>query len=291
MRKAANRGAGFGVRLGPWLAVSAFFLAAASAQAQFPGDVPDTFRLRLGGMYAWFNTDVNLEETVTPAGLNVGISSEDLLGVPSSAPGFSARGYWNVAGRFFVDFGWTGFSRSETDTIAQDFDFGGVTYTLGSSVETSIKSSLPYVDIRYGIVNTDSTQFGVSIGAAYPNLKAKLSASAGILGPGGPIIGQTVSRTAQVDMVVPLLGLQFDTRLGEGLSAGILVNGIFAPVSPYSGSIFDAEAHVDWFFTPHFGVSGAFNYTRYDVKREDEVSLVEFEYSYYGPRAYLILTF
>jgi hypothetical protein len=35
--------------------------AAAAAQAQFPGNVPDTFRLNLGGMYAWFNTEVTLE--------------------------------------------------------------------------------------------------------------------------------------------------------------------------------------------------------------------------------------
>jgi hypothetical protein len=122
-------------------------------------------------------------------------------------------------------------------------------------------------------------------------VKAEASASAGVIGPGGPIVGQTVTRTAQVDMPVPLLGLQFDGRLGDGVSAGLIFNGIFAPVSPYSGSILDAEAHIDWFFTRNFGVSGAFNYTRYSVKKETETEFSQFKYSYYGPRLYLMLTF
>ncbi len=44
-------------------AMSFLFLAAAPARAQFPSSVPDTFRLKLGGMYAWFDTDVTFQET------------------------------------------------------------------------------------------------------------------------------------------------------------------------------------------------------------------------------------
>ncbi len=202
----------------------------------FPGDVPATFRLRLGGMYAWFNTETTLRENFTPGGpILAGISAEDVLGVPDSTAGFTGRGYWNFVGRFYVDFGYTGFSRSHEAAISQDFDFGDVTYTAGAEVSSSVKSHLPYVDFRYGIIKNESFQFGVSVGAAYPSVKEEASASAGVVGPNGPIVGQTVSRTAEVQMPVPLLGLQVDGRLGEGVSAGLIFNGIFAPVSPYSG--------------------------------------------------------
>jgi hypothetical protein len=268
------------------------FATSAVAQAQFPGDVPDTFRLRLGGMYAWFNTEVTFQENITEGGpIGAGVSLEDVLGLPGSRAGFAAKGYWNFAGRFFVDFGYTGFSRSREESIARDFNFGDVTYTVGASVEASMKSHLPYLDFRYGIVKNDAVQFGVSLGAAYPNLEANASASAGVVGPGGPIIGQTVTRTAKVSMPVPLLGLQFESRLGDGLSAGVIFNGIFAPVSPYTGSILDAEAHIDWFATRNFGVGAAFSYTRFDVKREEANTYVEFKYSYYGPRLYALVTF
>lgn len=266
--------------------------AAASAQDTFPGDTPDHFRLRVGGMYAWFNTTVTFQENITPGGpIGGGISMEDLLGTPSSKAGFTLRGYWNVAGRFFVDFGHTGFSRSRTESIGRDFTFGDSTYTVGSSVSTTMKSSLPYVDFRYGIVKNDTVQFGISLGAAYAFLKAEASASAGVIGPGGPIVGQSVTKTAKESVPVPLLGLQFDTKLGDGVSAGLIVNGIFAPVHPYVGSVFDTEAHLDWFITRNFGVSAAFDYTRFDLKREDTNTFVEFKYNYYGPRLYLMLSF
>lgn len=279
-------------KLRPAWAVLVLLFAASRAQAQFPGDVPDTFRLRLGGMYAWFDTEVTFQENITEGGpIGAGVSLEDVLGMPASKAGFAARGYWNFAGRWFVDFGYTGFSRSREESIARDFGFGDVTYTVGASVSASMKSHLPYLDFRYGIVKNDAIQFGVTLGAAYPGLEANASASAGVVGPGGPIIGQTVTRTAKFSTPVPLLGLQFDSRLGDAFSAGVIFNGIFAPIDPYRGSIFDAEAHLDWFATRNFGVGAAFSYTRFDVKREEANTYVEFKYSYYGPRLYALVTF
>ena len=253
-------------------AAACLLLAASRAQAQFPGDVPDTFRLNVGGMYAWFGTDVTLQEDFTPGGpIGAGINLED-LGVPKSRPGFSARGYWNPFGRFFIDFGYTGFDRSVSESFTFDIPFGDVTYTAGASLETSMQSHLPYLDLRYNFIKNDAVQFGLTLGVAYPILEAKLSASTGVVGPGG---------------------LLFDARLGDRVSAGVLFNGIFAPVHPYVGSIFQADAHIDWFFARNFGVGAAFDYTKFNIKKEDEdeLVLVDFSYHYYGPRVYLTVTF
>jgi hypothetical protein len=275
-----------------FLAFAGIFCSA-PAHAQFPGDVPDTFRLKLGGQYAWFNTEVTFQENLTPGGpIGSGISMEDVLGQKPSTAGFIARGDWNFLGRFFLDFGYTGFSRSSTFGITQDFTFGDVTYTAGASTMTTVKSQLPYLDFRYGFIKTDTMQLGVTLGAAYPILQAQATASAGVLGPGGtPIVGQTVTREAKISTPVPLLGFQFDAALGNGFSTGIIFNGIFAPVHPYVGSIFDAEAHADWYATRNFGVGAAFDYTRFNIKREETNTYVAFTYRYYGPRLYVILTF
>ena len=280
-------------RLRLFAAVACLLLAASRAEAQFPGDVPDTFRLNVGGMYAWFGTDVTLQENFTPGGpIGAGINLED-LGVPKSRPGFSGRGYWNPFGRFFIDFGYSGFDRSVTETILFDIPFGDVTYTAGASLETSMQSHLPYLDLRYNLIKNDAVQFGLTLGVAYPIVEAKLSAAAGVVGPGGPIVGQTVTKEAKISTPVPLLGLLFDARLGDRVSAGVLFNGIFAPVHPYVGSIFQADAHIDWFFARNFGVGAAFDYTKFNIKKEDEdeLVLVDFSYHYYGPRVYLTVTF
>jgi hypothetical protein len=273
-------------------AVSFLFLAAAGARAQFPGDVPDTFRLNLGGMYAWFNTNVTFQENLTPGGpAGPGIDLEDLANLPGSHAGFAARGYWQPLHRFYIDFGYVGFSRSKTQSASLDIPFGGVIYTAGASVSASMKSELPYLDLRYDFVDNQSLKLGVTLGAAWSFLKADLTASAGVVGPGGPIVGQTVTKEGKISVPVPLLGLLADAKLGDRVTGGILFNGIFAPVHPYVGSVFIAEAHVDWFATKNFGVGGAFQYTNFHIKRDDGITLVEFRYNYYGPKVYVILTF
>jgi hypothetical protein len=267
-------------------------IASAESSSTFPGDVPNTFRLYLGGEYAWFNTTVNFQENLTPGGpIGSGVDMEGLGLMPSSAPGFVARGYWNPLGRFYLDFGYTEFSRNRTRAASVDIPVGGVTYTAGASVAATTKSELPYLDLRYDFIKNEHTQFGLSLGASYVILKAQLQASAGVVGPGGPIVGQTVTRTAKEELFVPLLGLKFDQQVGDGLSAGIIFNGIFAPVSPYTGTVFDAEAHIDWFATKNFGLSAAFDYQRFGLKRENANTFVQFKYSYYGPRLYLTVTF
>ena len=261
---------------------------AAAAQAQFPGNVPDTFRLNAGGMYAWFNTNVTFEQN---GGAGPEVSFEDVLDLPKSHAGFYGRGELNF-GFLSFDVGYVGFSRSRATTISQDIVFGDTTYTAGASVETNQKTQLPYADIRFNFLHNPSTQLGLTLGVAYPILKADLTASAGVVGPGGPIVGQTVTKEAKIETPVPLLGIVFDAALGNDVSAGVIFNGIFAPVHPYTGSIFQADAHVDWYFANNFGVGGAFNYTRFRIKRDDlPNSLVDFRHDFYGPRAYLIVTF
>jgi hypothetical protein len=269
-------------------AASLVFAAAAALQAQFPGNVPNTFRLHAGGMYAWFNTDVTFEQN--NSGGNA-VSFEDALDLPNSRFGFYGRGDLNF-GFLSFDFGYVGFSRSRGATISQDIVFGDTTYTAGASVEASQKSQLPYADVRFNFLHNPSTQLGLTLGVAYPILKAQLSAAAGVIGPGGPVVGQTVTREAKLETPLPLLGIVFDAAIGNDVNAGIVFNGIFAPVHPYTGSIFQADVHVDWFFAHNFGVGAAFNYTRFRIKKDDlPETLVDFRHDFYGPRAYLILTF
>ncbi len=282
--------------LRPWRVVAVMalgLLAAGQARAQFPGDVPDTFRLSAGGMYAWFSTDVTLQEDITPGGpIGAGIDLETASGLPDSTGGFSARGYWQPLRRFYVDFGYSIFTRSNTRGLSFDIPFGDSTFTAGASTETRMQSQLPYVDLRYDFVHNDSWRLGVSVGAAYSILKADLTASAGVIGPNGPILGQSTTKEAKLDTVVPLLGIVTDFKLGDRASAGIIFNGIFAPVHPYVGSVFVVEPHFDWFFTKNFGIGAAFDYTKFSIRKEEsDIILVQFRYSYYGPKAYLTVTF
>ena len=286
-------------RIGGWLgatkswgavaAAAVWMLAAGPAKAQFPGDVPNTFRLTAGGMWAWFNTTVAFQQNVTQGG-GAGIDFENTFNLPSQG-GFYGRASFSL-GFLSFDAGYVGFTRTRSATISQDITFGDKTYTVGANVEARQKTQLPYGDIRINFLHNPSTTLGLTLGVAYPILQAELSANAGVTGPGGPIVGESVSTEGKISTPVPLVGIVFDAQIGDRLSAGIIFNGIFAPVHPYVGSIFQADAHVEWYFARNFGVGGGFNYTRFRIKREDlPNTFVNFQQDFYGPRAYLILTF
>ena len=272
-------------------AVAVGLLAASQARAQFPGDVPNTFRLVAGGMYAWFQTDVTFQQDITSGGpIGSGIDFENRFNLPSQG-GFYGRASFNL-GFLSFDAGYLGFTRKRSATISQDVVFGDTTYTAGATVEARQKSQLPYGDIRINFLHNPSTQLGLTVGVAYPILQAELSADAGVVGPGGPVVGETVTKEGKISTPVPLLGIVFDARLGDRVSGGIIFNGIFAPVHPYVGSIFQADAHVDWYFARNFGAGIGFNYTRFRIKKEDlPGTLVDFSQDFYGPRAYVIVTF
>jgi hypothetical protein len=152
-------------------------------------------------------------------------------------------------------------------------------------------SQLPYLDFRYNFVQNDAWRLGVNVGTAYAVLDASVSASSGVVGPNGPIVGLSTTKEAKLQTLVPLLGVTAAFKLGDRLEAGFIFNGIFAPVHPYVGSVFVAEPHVDWFLSKNFGIGAAFDYSRFRIKRDDGITLVDFKYSYYGPKVYVTVTF
>jgi len=266
-----------------------WLLASGAAQAQFPGDVGNTFRINAGGMYSWFNTNVTFEQNQADS-IGAAVNFEDVFNLPSRA-GFFGRASFNF-GFLSFDAAYVGFSRTRTATISQDITFGDTTYTAGASVEAKQTTQLPYGDIRINFFHNPSFQLGLTAGVAYPILKADLTASGGVVGPGGPITETTVTKEAKIATPVPMLGIVVDTAFTNRFSGGIIFNGIFAPVHPYTGSIFQADAHLDYYFSPNFGVGGGFSYTRFRIKKDDLPNvLVDFRHDFYGPRMYLTGTF
>jgi hypothetical protein len=163
---------------------------------------------------------------------------------------------------------------------------------VGASTSVTMKSSFPYVGYRYGFIKNDAMQLGLSLGVAWLNLKTELAASAGVVGPGGPILGRTVTKTAEISPVAPMLGVNFEGRLGDGLSAGARFMGVVAEINPYSGYIVSGFAHIDWYPARNFGVGTGYEYTKVSVEKDSLPKVfVDYSYRYDGPRLYIILTF
>jgi hypothetical protein len=277
------------MKIAPRVALAvALLLSASSARAQFPGGIPNGLRFRFGGIYANLNSKVTFTTPEVPSGE---IDFSRLLGDPDNKFTFRGEGAWNFAGRSFLDFGYVRFSTDNTAQIEQDITFGGVTYTAGAEVTSDTLAQFIYAAYRYGIVKTPTFQLGLSLGISYTTLRAQLAASAGVIGPDGPITGVTTTREAEIEAPVPLVGLELEGLLAYNLSLGLRVRAFGVSIDPYSGNMVEALGHVDWYLARNFGLGAGYEWTRIDIDKEESDKTVGFIYRYDGPRFYVVLTF
>jgi hypothetical protein len=269
-------------------AIAAGLLAAAPARAQFPGDVPETFRLRLGGIFASLDTRASLSTSNIP---DASVDLNNLLGQPDHRTTFRGDGYWNFAGRSYLDFGFLNFTTDSTRTVSQDIIFGNVTYTAGAQVASEDQQRYIYGAYRYEIFRNPSFHLGLSLGISYTTLKASLAASAGVIGPNGPVAGVTTTRQAEINAPVPLIGAETEIQIAGPVSIGAWVRAFKANIDPYSGSMVDAMAHVDWYIVRNFGVGVGYEYNRINIEKTRDNGTTKLDFRYNGPRLYLTMTF
>jgi len=277
------------MKIGARLVLAAsLLLAAGPALAQFPGDTPDNVRFRLGGIFAFLNTQAELSSPDFPSAV---IDFKKLLGEPDHKFAFRGEGEWNFLGRSFLDFGYVDLSTSASRSVSQDIHFDDVVYTAGAQVSSESQSRFIYADYRYGIIKNQAFQLGLSLGVSYTTLRAMLNASAGVTDPEGNVIEAGASRQAEINVPVPLLGLKFDAQIAGPVSIGAQVKAMSVTIHPYSGTMWDAEAHVDWYVISNFGLGAAYEYNKINITKTTDTKTLKFDYSYDGPRVYAIITF
>ena len=271
------------------LGAAALLLVSLPARAQFPDDRPDNIRFRLGGIFANFNTDIEASRPNAPGS---DINFTDLGLTADTRNTFRGEGYWNFAGRSYLDFGYVKFSVDGSKQITKDFTFNGFVYKAGAEVAGETSSQYIYGAYRYGIVKNPNVHFGLSLGLSYAQLSASLSAKAGVQRPDGTVVQGGVSTERSVSVPVPLIGAEFEVRLAQSLTLMARARGIGITIDPYSGSWVEFAGSLNWYFARNFGIGGGYEYQKIILKKdESSPDAFRFEQRYEGPRAYFLLTF
>lgn len=270
------------------LGAAALLFPAIPALAQFPDEVPDRFRLRLGGIFASFHTETLLSVE------GVGGTTIDLTGLgltPDHKNTFRGDGYWNFLGRSYLDFGFVDYNLSGSRSITKDLVFNGLVYKAGAQVSAETDNRYIYAAYRYGIIKNPAVHLGLSLGISYYTSSAKLSASAGVQRPDGTIVVGGASSEGKLNLPIPLLGLEAEFRIVRQLTLGARVRAIGATIDPYSGSWVEAVADVNWYLSRNFGLGGAYEYHKIHIEKDDAGKLFRFDQRYDGPRVYIVVTF
>jgi hypothetical protein len=271
------------------LGAAALAFASVPARAQFPDDTPDNFRLRVGGLFAKFDSNTTLSKSGTP-GDNINLTNLGLVSDTKNT--FRGEGYWNFLGRMYLDFGYVDFTLDGTRSITKDIHFNGLVYKAGAEVSGETSSRYIYAAFRYGIIKNPTFHLGLSLGVTYTSETAKLSAKAGVQRPDGTVVSGGASVERSVDVPIPLIGLDMEFKIAKGLTLGARARGIGATVDPYSGSWVEYAGSINWYFSQNFGVSGAYEYQKLHLKKDESTpDAFRFDQQYDGPRISVIVTF
>jgi hypothetical protein len=168
--------------------VMSLALAAAPGFAQSSGDVPDRFRIELGGFRVGSNTNLRLNNG-TGGGTDIAFESE--LDLPKTSTSFYAEGYWRLARRHQVSLGWFHTSREGPGkALSRDIVWGDHVFTVGSQVKAAGASDYFSGAYRFAAYRSDQFEIGPSIGIGHLSLDASISA----VGGAGPAFEGSASK-------------------------------------------------------------------------------------------------
>lgn len=249
----------------------AFFLGAAvmaaatgAARADLPGEVPDKYRIAIGGMFADAYTDAALGST--EAGLGATINFEDIFDLPESKKTARFEFNWRIGKRQFIDLGYLELNRSGSRVLQEDVEWGDFIYTAGGKVTATFDTNFPYAAWRYAFLDLPQVRISGSAGITYLSISSSLFASGNVTDKNGTPVTGEVEEDVSVAAPVPQVGLQIDWALTKRLAVLLYLRQIYVNIDKIDGGIGETAARLQWWYARHAGLSVGLDKESIDLK-------------------------
>lgn len=262
--------------------------AAAQSYSEKKG-MDERFRLDLGGFFQNFDTTVRLDSPSLGEGTEIDFEND--LGQADHQTSFRAEGYYRFGRHGGLAFGFLTGSRSTSHTLSRDIQFGDHVYHVGATADSKMRLSQADLYYFYSFINNGEAEFGLQLGFSGLFFSTELSASGNVTGPGGATSGGRSTDSRSVLAPIPALGGYFRYTLSPRFFVSARVKGLpKVTIDIYSGSMVDARAALDYYFSHNWGIGGGYSYTKITFAREATNTLTV-DYKYSGPIFYLTMAF
>ncbi len=265
-------------------------LGAGAAWADFPGDVPDRFKIQAGGVDANFNTNASLALTDGPAGAF--IDFEQVFDLPLYQKDWNVGGFFRFSEKGYIDFGYVDFERSAQTILDEDIQWGEYTFQANGQVTVDFGTAFGYLAYRHDFLQLEQVHISGSAGFSYLMLDSGLNASGNVLDQNGNPVSGEVDRQADVSFPVPLLGLQLDWKLTNHTAIQMYTRLLYIDYQDFAGGIRQAGIFYEWYATRHFAIGGGYSSYQINITRyETGDYTAKFDYDVQGLELYLKLAF
>ncbi len=246
-------------RLGA-VAVLAFALAAPSpAGAQSYSDVPDSFRLEIGGFRVGADTKLALNR----GGASEVVDFESDLDLEETGNRAFLEVFWRPGRRHLLSVAYQRFDREGSGrTLQRDITWGGVVYPVGFTATAETGADYVSGAYRFAVYRNDRFEIGPALGIGYLTVDASITATATAGGA-----SQTLSQSAEYGTPTGNLGAYFHAWLAPR----VLLRGdyryIIVKPEDSEASIVDARAGLVFHPWPRVGIGLQYVYTKFRYDR------------------------
>jgi hypothetical protein len=219
--------------------------------------------IKLGGFVAAFNSDIGFGVN-NAAGVT--FNAEELFGLDSSLTVFRAEAMYRPGKslRHQLDFTYASYHRDGSATLDEEIDINGMTYPLGTRVESLFEFDIVRGTYSYAVVQDERMRIAVGLGVYAVPLEYGLSIeTAG---------GLSVVEGADTTLPLPALALSGEFQLIPKLFLNIGINAMYLEVSDFQGSLLDANIGLEYRPWKHVGFGLGYNGMSVHVEAEDNSS-------------------
>lgn len=271
------------LRFIPALAPCALALGLFSAAAAHAAEADPRFTLRLGAMN--IDTDNTIRGSTRIGGQNVDLSEDFSMGGKEWEP--RVDGMFRISDRQRVIFDYFKYDKDRRETLGDTVSYGDTTVPAGSFVKGELKYQVATLVYDYSVVDGETFDFGLQLGAEYAKISADAYADLGDLYQGrfinekadgiAPVVGARVTFTPSEHWMINLQGQYLNTRWGN--------------FDDYKGDLSRANAIVQYNFNKNFGIFAGYDWFKLDADKRGSDGVIGLKQEFKGPLAGVSLSF
>jgi hypothetical protein len=261
-------------------------IAGAQADEARNNPLDATFNVDLGGFF--MSTDINVRlngDETNQAGDD--IDFDDTFGI-GDFDRFRADGMWRIKGNHSVRGMFFTNTRSATNELSRDVNFGDETYPLGAV--TTARSKMQVLQLSYDYVFRRRENYELAAGIGVHVLDASLSLDTTVTSNGGSSQRELV-QSGSTNAPLPVLALRGTWLLPHNFYATALAQYFYVDYDNYVGSLSDLKATVVWQATPHVGIGVGYNDFRFKFRMDQDHFDGKLKWNYGGAMAFFTVMY